>query len=69
MSHKLIGHDERTWLIHFTLMDNGIKTDFRNTNLKQKRLKMMQQQINHATGLHHVLPGNVSESDFKRAMH
>ena len=25
---------------------------------------MMQPQINHATGLHHVLPGNVTENDF-----
>ena len=25
---------------------------------------MMQPQINHATGLHHVLPGNVKENDF-----
>ena len=26
---------------------------------------MMQPQINHATGLHHVLPGNVTANDFK----
>ena len=25
---------------------------------------MMQPQINHATGLHHVLPGNDTENDF-----